>query len=84
MCCDLGNFYLGTPLDRYENIRLSIKIFPQNIIDAYNLLGLVHNGYVYYEIQRGMYGLPQAGKLCYNQLVRQLEPLLDYSLDRKS
>ena len=72
MCCDLGKFYLGTPLDRYEYIRLSIKIFPQNIIDAYNLLGLVHNGYVYCEIKRGMYRLPQVGKLAYNKLVRQL------------
>ena len=74
MCCDLGNFYLGTPLDRYEYIRLSIKIFPQKIIDAYNLLGLVHNGYMYFEIQHGMYGLLQAGKLAYNQLFRKLEP----------
>ena len=66
MCCDLGNFYLVTPLDRYEYIRLSIKNFSQNIIDAYNLLGIVHNGYVYCEMQRGMYGLPQVGKLAYN------------------
>ena len=36
MYCDLGNFYLGTPIDRYEYIRLSINISPQNIIDAYN------------------------------------------------
>ena len=54
MCDDLGIFYLGTPLDRYKYIHLSIKILPQQIIDAYNLLGLVHNGYVYCEIQRGM------------------------------
>ena len=74
MCCDLGNFYLGTPLDRYEYIWLSIEIFPQKLIDAYNFLGIVHNGYVYCEIQRGLYGLPQAGKLAYNQLVRKLEP----------
>ena len=73
MCCDLSNFYLGTPLDSYEYIRLSIKILPKKI-DAYNLLGLVHNGYVYCEIQRGMYGLLQARKLVYNQLVRKLEP----------
>ena len=32
MCCDLGNFYLGTPLDRYEYIRLSINIFPQKLL----------------------------------------------------
>ena len=73
MCGDLRNFYLGTPLNRYEYIRLSIKIIPQRIIDAYNLLGLVHNGYVYCEIQRGVYEIPQAGKLAYNQLVRKLE-----------
>ena len=65
--------YLGTLLDCYEYIRLSIQILPQPIIDAYNLLGLVHNGYVYCEIQRDMYGLPQVGKLAYNQLVRQLD-----------
>ena len=70
MCGDLVNFYLGTLLDCYKYIRLSINILLQQIIDAYNLLGLFHNGYVYYEIQQGMYGLTQAGKLSYNQLVR--------------
>ena len=40
----------------------------------YNLLGVVHNGYVYFEIQQGIYGLPQAVKLAYNQLFQQLEP----------
>ena len=74
MCGDFGNIYLGTPLDCYEYIRLSIKILPQKIIDAYNLLGLVQNGYVYCEIQQGVYGLPQSVKLVYNQLVYQLDP----------
>ena len=32
MCCNLGNFYLGTPLDQYECICLSIKLFPQNLL----------------------------------------------------
>ena len=50
------------------------QIIPTKLIDAYNLLGLVHNGYVYCEMQHGMYGLLQAGKLAYNQLVRKLEP----------
>ena len=44
MCCDLGHFYLGTPLARYEYIRLSISILPQQIIDDYNLIGIFHNG----------------------------------------
>ena len=29
---------------------------------------------MYCEIQHGMYGLPQAGKLAYNRPVRKLEP----------
>ena len=44
---DLGNFYLVIPLDCYEYIRLNIKILPQLIIDAYNLLVPIHNDYVY-------------------------------------
>ena len=55
---DLGIFYLGILLDHYEYIRLIIKILPQQIIGAYSLLGLVHNGYVYCEIKWGMYRLP--------------------------
>ena len=70
---DLGNFYLVIPLDCYEYIRLNIKILPQLIIDAYNLLVPIHNDYVYCGIRRGMYRLAKAGKLAYNQLFRQLE-----------
>ena len=71
---DVKNFYLGTIMTRYEYLRLSITIIPQEIIDQYTLLPLVRNGYVYIEIQRGMYGLPQAGILANNQLTERLEP----------
>ena len=71
---DVKNFYLGTIMTRYENLRLSITIIPQDIIDQYKLLPLVRIGYVYIEIQRGMYRLPQAGILAKNQLTKRLEP----------
>eukprot|EP00957_Ditylum_brightwellii_P113369 8644440-Ditylum_brightwellii.AAC.1 len=32
-------------------------------MDEYNLHGKVHGNYIYMEIRKGMYGLPQAGKL---------------------
>ncbi len=35
---DLGNFYLGTPLDRKEYIRIKLSVIPQEFIDKYNLL----------------------------------------------
>ena len=34
-------------------------MFPDEILQEYTLLVLVHNRYVYREIQYGMYGLPQ-------------------------
>jgi hypothetical protein len=69
MCGDIKNFYLGTPMERYEYIRLPpLAILPQEIIDAYKLDDIALNGNVYVEIRRGMYGLPQAGIIA-NQLL---------------
>jgi hypothetical protein len=55
------NVYLGTPLERYEYMRLPIHLIREEIIQEYNLLPLVYKDYVYTEIRKGMYGLPQAG-----------------------
>ena len=38
------NFYLQAIMTRYEYLRLSITIIPQDIIDQYNFLPLVRNG----------------------------------------
>ena len=35
---------------------------------------MFHNGFVYVEIRKGMYGLPQAGRLANDQLVAKLAP----------
>eukprot|EP00956_Cyclotella_meneghiniana_P026599 scaffold57893_cov25-Cyclotella_meneghiniana.AAC.1 len=67
---DLKLFYLTAPMDRYEYMRMPIKIIPQHIIDQYNLNDKVKNGYVYMEIRRAMYGLPQAGVLA-NKLLKE-------------
>jgi hypothetical protein len=61
-------------MDRNEYIRLPLSVFPQEIIDAYNLLPLLHNGYIYMTIQKGMYGLPQAGILANKLLTKRLAP----------
>ena len=41
---DVKNFYLGVIMTPYEYLQLSITIIPQEIIDQYKLLPLVHNG----------------------------------------
>ena len=42
---------------------MPITLAPTRSIDQYNLLPFVHNSFIYIEIQKGMYGLPQAGNL---------------------
>ena len=74
LTADLKDFYLGTPMARYEYMRIPIWMLPPAIIEQYNLRPLFHNGYVYVEIRRGMYGLPQAGRLANDQLVALLKP----------
>ena len=74
LTADLKDFYLGTPMARYEYMRVPIWMLPDDIIAQYNLTPLFHNGYVYVEIRRGMYGLPQAGRLANDQLISNLAP----------
>ena len=69
---DIKDFYLNTPMEHYEYMRIPVHQIPQVIFELYNLQELVHNGFVYVEIRKGMYGLPQAGILANQQLVPHL------------
>ena len=73
-CADISNFYLNTPLDRYEYMRLPLDIIPEEFRRKYNLDSMVEiDGYVYMEIRKGMYGLPQAGILANKLLTKRLK-----------
>ena len=64
MTIDIKDFYLNTPMTRYEYICLKLCDIPDDVTKHYNLETKVKNeGYVYIEIRRGMYGLPQSGLL---------------------
>ena len=69
---DLKDFYLGHNLPRSEYIGIPLSIIPQEIIDAYNLHDYAHNGYIYAKVDKGMYGLPQAGRVASDALIPQL------------
>ena len=69
MTMDIKDFYLDTPLKRYEYIHMQYNIIPRKIVEQYHLQAFKHSKYVYFEVRRGMYGLPQAGKIAYDQLV---------------
>ncbi len=73
---DIADFYLGTPLpaSRYEYIRINLKMIPKDIMKRYRLYGMENSCFVYFEIRRCMYGLPQAGRLSQIRLIQHLAP----------
>ena len=65
--------FISCPLDRFEYMRMRIDLIPQELIDLYNIGDKVKYdskgvGYVYMEIRKGMYGLPQSVILSNNLL----------------
>ena len=54
MTYDLKDFYLETPMNRYEYMRIPVKDIPQDIMEQYNLAPLAHRGHVLVEIRKGM------------------------------
>jgi hypothetical protein len=73
MTIDIKDFYLNTPMPRYEYMRLKLSDLPDDFIKQYNLAAKVtKDGYVYVEIRRGMYGLPQSGLLAQQLLEKRL------------
>ena len=80
MCLDIKNFYLLAPLDQYyEYMKMSLTLFPEWIIEQYKLRMHAHNGFVYLEMRRAVWGLPQAGILTNKPLRRRLLPHGYYS-----
>jgi hypothetical protein len=71
---DIKDSYLGTVMTQYEYMQIPLQMPHTAIIEQYNLAPLIHNNCVYVEIRKGMYGLPQAGKLANNQLIAALVP----------
>ena len=64
MTMDISNFYLGTPMKRKEYMRIKIGDIPKEIVDEYKLEEITtQDGWVYIEIRRKMYRLPQSGIL---------------------
>ncbi len=70
---DIKDFYLNTPMARCKYMQLRIANMPDDVIKHYNLTDLATpEGYVYCKIQKGMYGLPQAGIIAQQLLEKRL------------
>jgi hypothetical protein len=74
MMMDIKNYYLGTPLPRFEYMKMLVSRFPEEIVQKYNLNALAIDGWVYIEIRKCMYGLKQTGLLANQLLQTRLAP----------
>jgi hypothetical protein len=80
---DLKDFYLMTPMAHPQYMRMKLKDLPAEFVELYNLINKVNsNGYIHIKIQKGMYGLLQAGilaqellKKCLNKHGYQQSPI---------
>ncbi len=74
MTMDIKDFYLNTPMARYKYMQLHIADIPDNVLEHYNLRDkATSDGYIYCKIQKGMYGLPQAGIIAQQLLKERLQ-----------
>ena len=65
MTIDIANFYLGTPMERNEYIKIKLSALPVEIIKEYKLLSIATpNESVYVDVRKGMYGLQIPSWLC--------------------
>jgi hypothetical protein len=74
MTMDIKNYYLDTPLQGFEYMKMLLSRFTEEIVQKYNLNALAVDGWVYIEIRKGMYGLKQAGLLANELLQTRLAP----------
>jgi hypothetical protein len=74
MMMDIKNYYLGTPLPRFDYMKMLLSRYPEEIVHKYNLNALAVDSWVYIEIRKGMYGLKQAGLLASQLIQTRLAP----------
>ena len=73
MTIDTKNFYLNTPMERSEYMRMKLSNLPADVVKKYNLQAKVTKyGYVYIEICKGIYGLPHSGILSQDLLEKNI------------
>ena len=73
MGLDIKNFYLNTPMDRPEYLKMKLDNFPDDVIEHYGLREKADDrGFVVTRVEKGMYGLPHAGIIAQKLLEKRL------------
>ena len=75
---DLTDFYLGSRLPSPEYIKIYVHDYPESVLSDLGLADFVQldkqqKRFVYFSINGGLYGLPQAGKIAQNDAIALLK-----------
>ena len=60
-------------MERSKYVRIKLSDIPQEFIEEYDLSEAAQNGWIYFEILRGCYSLPQSCRLAKDLLHTRLE-----------
>ena len=63
LCIDIKNFYLCAPMKEFEYMKMPLAIFPDHIVEQYDMKNKAKNGQVYLECRRSIYGHPPIRKI---------------------
>ena len=72
MTSDVKKLYLNTPMDEPEYMKIPVRLIPDEIKVEYKVREFEHAGYVYVQINKGIYGLEQTGLLANELLAKGL------------
>ena len=62
MCVDIANFYLNNPMNRYEYMKLTLDIIPDEIIEQYNLRNIASKVLYIWKSKKVCMGYPRQEK----------------------
>ena len=65
MACDLKDHFLASPMAKPQYMQMRWEHIPDDIKICYSLEKLLHYGYIFVKIKKGMYGLKEAAILAY-------------------
>ena len=73
-CGDVEDFYLNTPLKRKRYVKVRAKYIPEETIRKHDLEQYIEaERWLHFEIGKGMYGIPEAGRLANDMLRARLK-----------
>ena len=68
------NFYINNPMLKHKYYNIALKLIPQEVINTYNLMDKQINGFLRVKVEKGMYGIVQAGIITHTALKEHLCP----------